>query len=325
MTPHILEAKIESTPVVSLRPYAGNARTHSRAQIRQIAASIERFGFTNPVLLSDDNEILAGHGRVEAAKHLGMTVVPALRLTHLTEVERRAYALADNKLALNAGWDGELLAIEMKTLIDLDFDMSATGFSLAEIDFIIDGEREKATVPTQAEDAVPLRPTCAVSRSGDLWCLGRHRLLCGDARSRDDLAILMQGDTADLLFVDPPYNVAIDGNVCGLGNVKHREFAFASGERMFPLRCISCGVWIHAFQPSIGFRWSVYGSALMKAPTGATRWSGPYLKSADGLVDPWGRPYQYRNSGRQGDVDVFTLGRDNIDGGDGEDRDVTSW
>ena len=217
--------------VASLRPYARNARTHSRKQVKQIAASIERFGFTNPVLVSDAGEIIAAHGRVEAAKLLGMTKVPTLALSHLSETERRAYVLADNKLALNAGWDKEILAIELQALVDLDFDVELTGFSLAEVDFVLDDAREAdPSAPDAAEDAVPIIAGPPVSRMGDLWQLGRHRLLCGDTRSSADMDGLMGSDRADLLFTDPPYNVAIDGHVCGLGSVKHREFAFASGE-----------------------------------------------------------------------------------------------
>src|SRR3954471_407856 len=147
---------VEAMPVTSLRPYAGNARTHSKKQIRQIAKSIERFGFTNPVLVSDDDEIVAGHGRVEAAKLLGLKSVPALRLSHLSAAERRAYVLADNKLAQNAGWDREMLAIELQALIDLDFDVELTGFSLAEIDLVIDEAGESTAGGEGApEDLVP--------------------------------------------------------------------------------------------------------------------------------------------------------------------------
>ena len=153
----------------SLRPYARNARTHNKKQIRQIARSIECFGFTNPVLISDDGEIFAGHGRYEAAKLLGMATVPAVTLSHLNAAQRRAYVLADNKLALNAGWDHEIVAIELQGLIELDFDVELTGFSLAEIDIIIDGAQEasidKRDMP---EDHVPEPGTTAVSGRGDL-------------------------------------------------------------------------------------------------------------------------------------------------------------
>ena len=224
------KGQIVERDVDALRPYPRNARTHSKKQIKQIANSIERFGFTNPVLVSDEGEIIAGHGRVEAARLLGRKTVPTLALSHLSEAERRAYVLADNKLALNAGWDKEILAIELQALVDLEFDVEVTGFSLAEIDFVLDEAGEADPDGTDApEDAVPVVSGEPVSRMGDLWLLGRHRLLCGDTRSSDDLDRLMAGGRADLVFTDPPYNVAIDGNVCGLGSVKHREFAFASG------------------------------------------------------------------------------------------------
>ncbi|GMM93585.1 ParB N-terminal domain-containing protein [Qipengyuania sp. MTN3-11] len=206
--------------ITTLRPYARNARTHSKKQVSQIAASIERFGFTNPVLISDDGEIIAGHGRVEAAKLLKWKTVPTIALSHLSETERRAYVLADNKLALNAGWDKEILAIELQALVDLEFDVELTGFSLAEVDFVID-EAEEADPDGRdaADDAVEIAIGPAVSRKGDIWLLGRHRLLCGDARSAVDFEALMDGGRADLVFTDPPYNVKIDGNVCGLGSV----------------------------------------------------------------------------------------------------------
>lgn len=217
--------------ITSLRPYARNARTHSKKQVRQIAASIERFGFTNPVLISDDGEIIAGHGRVEAAKLLKWKAVPTIALSHLSETERRAYVLADNKLALNAGWDKEILAIELQALVDFEFDVELTGFSLAEVDFVIDAAGEADPEGRDvADDVVKVATGTAVSRHSDLWILGRHKLLCGDARSAADFSALMGDETADLVFTDPPYNVKIDGNVCGLGTVKHREFSFASGE-----------------------------------------------------------------------------------------------
>ena len=221
---------IEMRPIKSLRPYAGNARTHSKRQIAQIADSIRRFGFTNPVLISDESEIIAGHGRVLAAGELRMEMVPTVRLSHLSVAERRAYVLADNKLALNAGWDKEILAIELQALIDVEFDVTLTGFSLAEVDLTLDQAREASVEERGDADKVPQVPIHAVTRSEDLWVLGRHRLLCGDARSKDQVARLTEGAKVDLIFTDPRYNVPIDGHVSGLGAVRHREFAFGSGE-----------------------------------------------------------------------------------------------
>lgn len=217
--------------VASLKPYARNARTHSKRQIKQIAESIERFGFVNPVLVGDDGTIIAGHGRVDAARLLGLRAVPTLALSHLTEAEKRAYVIADNKLALNAGWDREILAIELQGLIDLDFEVELTGFSLAEIDLVLDeaGEADP-NLPDSAEDTFAVVSGPAVSRWGDVWIMGRHKLICGDARGKSDYALLLESEQVDMVFTDPPYNVSIDGNVCGLGTVRHREFAFASGE-----------------------------------------------------------------------------------------------
>jgi DNA modification methylase len=222
---------IEHRSPASLRPYPGNARTHTRKQIQQIVASIGRFGFTNPVLISADSEIIAGHGRVEAAKLMGLETVPTLELSHLNGAERRAYILADNKLAANAGWDQELLAIELQGLMDLDFDVSLTGFSTAEIDLTLDfvsgADPERCDSP---EDDVPAVATEAVCRPGELWTLGRHRLFCGDARDPLAYQRLLQGRSADLIMTDPPYNVRVSGHVCGLGKVQHRDFAMAAGE-----------------------------------------------------------------------------------------------
>jgi DNA modification methylase len=225
---------IEPMSVASLRPHPGNARTHSKKQVRQIADSIREFGFNNPVLIGEDGEIIAGHGRVEAAKLLGLDSVPTVRLAHLSAAQRRAYVVADNKLALNAGWDRELLAIELQGLIDIDFDVELTGFSPTEIDLVLDEAREGSpNGPTEAEDQIPFPiddQTSAVTRAGDVWSLGRHRLICGDARDKAVFDLLMGDERADLLFTDPPYNVPIDGHVTGLGRIRHREFAMGVGE-----------------------------------------------------------------------------------------------
>jgi DNA modification methylase len=221
--------KEQSCPIDRLIPYANNARTHSKKQINQLAESIKRFGFCNPVLISEDYTIIASHGRVQAAKLLGMSEVPVRTLSHLSRDEVRAYILADNKLAENAGWDRDVLAIEMQGLID--FDIELLGFSTTEIDFTIEGEQKPTSAKDDPLDAVePLATGPVVNRAGDLWQLGPHRLLCGDARSREDVSLLCGGSSVGLLFTDPPYNVPIAGHVSGLGHVKHREFAVASGE-----------------------------------------------------------------------------------------------
>ncbi len=214
-----------------MRPWAKNARTHFKKQLRQIAELIRTFGFTNPVLIDQANTILAGHGRVEAVKNLGMETVPCLRIEHMTEAEKRAYVIADNKLALNAGWDEEMLAQELQGLLateNLGFDIGVIGFEVAEIDSLVEGlSPEKPGNPE--DDHVPQSAPRRV-RPGDIWQLGPHRLICGDVLDPQVLADLMEGELARMVFADPPYNVKIDGHVGGSGKIKHREFAMASGE-----------------------------------------------------------------------------------------------
>jgi DNA modification methylase len=222
---------IAYTLVRDLRAYGRNARTHSKKQIRQIAKSIKRFGFCNPVLVDDNNEIIAGHGRVEAAKLLNMDAVPTVRLAHLTEHDKRAYILADNKLAEKAGWDREILALELKGLIDLGIDIELTGFETSEIDLILDEEREASGAATGPEDIIPpYKQGDAITQSGDVWVMGRHRLVCGDARDYEAYRSLLERSKANFVFTDPPYNVPIDGHVCGLGRIRHGNFAMGCGE-----------------------------------------------------------------------------------------------
>jgi DNA modification methylase len=230
--PRGADRKVELVAVSRLKPFKTNARSHTRKQVRQIADSIARFGFCNPILIDDADRIIAGHGRVEAAKVLGVTAVPALRLSHLSDAEKRAYVLADNRLAELAGWDKEILAIELQGLLDLNFEVELTGFDMGTIDIILnDADEARAESADSAEDEIP-EPTAgpAISQVGDLWMLGGHRLFCGDARDEGTYSKLLDGDKAQLVFADPPYNVSVDGNVCGLGNIRHREFAMASGE-----------------------------------------------------------------------------------------------
>lgn len=227
----MFENKLERVQISALRPYPANARTHSKRQIKQIAASIRRFGFINPVLVDDDLMIIAGHGRVEAAKQLGQEEVPVLRLSHLTEAEKRAYVIADNRLAEKAGWDREILAVELQGLVELQFDVSEIGFEVAEVDHIIETAAEaRAAGSDNPDDLIPAPPPVAVTRLGDVWQLGRHRLICGDARDKLTYADLLGGENADVMFTDPPYNVPIDGFVGGKGKVKHRTFAMGCGE-----------------------------------------------------------------------------------------------
>lgn len=223
------ETMIRRVPVTSLKPYANNPRTHSKKQVRQIADSIREFGWTNPVLVDGEGGVIAGHGRIEAAKLLGIGEVPVVSLEHLSEAQKRAYIIADNRLAENAGWDAELLSIELQGLIDIEFDVSLTGFAMGEIDGLLIGQSDagpdtRDELPDIGDDA------SRVTQPGDLWLLGRHRVLCADATTSESWADLMGDDLAQMVFTDPPYNVRIDGHVSGLGGTRHREFAMASGE-----------------------------------------------------------------------------------------------
>lgn len=205
------ELVIEYHGLDRLVPYARNARTHSEAQLAEIAGSIREFGFVNPVLIAEDGTIIAGHGRVLAARLLGMDAVPSIRLTGLTESQRRALVLADNRIALNAGWDEALLALELSDLKEAGFDLGIMGFEDGELDRLLAGaeaEDETSTPPV----IIPEPPRHPASRTGDLWLLGDHRLLCGDSTSHDDVRRLMNGERAVLFATDPPYLVDYDGS-----------------------------------------------------------------------------------------------------------------
>ncbi len=206
--------------VESLIPYARNSRTHSDEQISQIAASIREFGFTNPVLVDEVGGIIAGHGRVMAARKLSMLEVPVLVLAGLSETKKRAYVIADNKIALNAGWDEEMLRVELEALSDADFDLDILGFSDDELGLYLDDGTTEVEGLTD-DDQVPESPVNPVSKFGDVWLLGDHRLMCGDSTSMDYVATLMDGNEADLLLTDPPYNVAYEGKTSEALTIKN--------------------------------------------------------------------------------------------------------
>jgi DNA modification methylase len=226
--------RIEYQPISALVPCPNNPRTHSKKQIEQIARSLRHFGFTNPVLIDDRNGIVAGHGRVAAARLIGLADIPTVRLRDMSEADIRAYVIADNKLAENAGWDRTLLALEFQYLSELEdaFDLSLTGFELPEIDVALaelvpDGGDGG---PDPADEVPEVAPGPAVTQPGDIWHIGAHRLICGNSLARETYAALLDDARAQMVFTDPPYNVPIGGHVCGSGSVQHREFAMASGE-----------------------------------------------------------------------------------------------
>ncbi|OOY34395.1 site-specific DNA-methyltransferase [Solemya velum gill symbiont] len=200
---------VEHWSLQRLIPYAKNARTHDDTQVSQIAGSIAEFGFVNPILVGDDNVIIAGHGRLMAAQQLGLDTVPVIVLHHLTEAQRRALVIADNKIAENAGWNDELLKLELEELGDLGFDLDVIGFSDEELDELLGNDEQPGETD---EDDIPEVEDEPVSRHGDVWILGDHRLLCGDSTSKQDLDKLMSGELADMAFTDPPYNVDYGNN-----------------------------------------------------------------------------------------------------------------
>jgi DNA modification methylase len=206
MTPHWMADTVEPWPTTKLIPYARNARTHSDEQVAQIAASIVEFGFTNPILAGSDGIVIAGHGRLAAAQRLGLEQVPVVVLDHLSPTQRRALIIADNRIAENSGWDPELLRLELDALQDDDFDLSLTGFDADALAELFEGEEPDQSGQTD-DDVVPEVQDTPISRMGDVWILGPHRLLCGDATLAESYELLLQGQAVDLVWSDPPYNV----------------------------------------------------------------------------------------------------------------------
>jgi len=225
----MISLDIEYIPTSDLLGDRRNARTHSDRQVGQIARSIEQFGFNNPILIDDERTVVAGHGRLAAAQRLNIVEVPTIRLSHLSPAQRRAYMIADNRIAELSGWDREILALEFRDLVemDLDFELSDTGFEIGEIDLLLEAGQD----PNDTAEDIPVISTGqSQAQSGDLWQLGDHLLFCGDALDPVSYRALLGHTKVAMTFTDPPYNVKINGHVSGLGKAKHREFAQASGE-----------------------------------------------------------------------------------------------
>ena len=212
--------RFEKVPVNKLVPYARNARTHSKEQILQLRASMREFGFVNPVIVDKDLNIIAGHGRIMAAKEEGIAEVPCVFVEHLTEAQKRAYILADNRLALNAGWDADMLSVELAELQGADFDVSLLGFDDKELDKLLGADAED--VKDDDFDVAAELEKPAVTKPGDLWLLGRHRLVCGDSTKAETFDLLMDGKSANLCVTDPPYNVNYEGSA---GKIKNDNMA----------------------------------------------------------------------------------------------------
>lgn len=218
------------TPLDTLTEYPNNPRQHDTKQLIKIQNSIEKFGFINPILVDEHNEIIAGHARLAAARLAHLPQVPVIRLEHLSTAQKKAYRIADNKLAELGTWSIENLQLEFQELekLDLDFSLGITGFDMGDIDLILEGKEAKADPKANNIPFIPDNEV--VTREGDIWILGEHRIICGNSLQKETLSQLMEDKKADMVFTDPPYNVKINGHVCGAGNVQHKEFKFASGE-----------------------------------------------------------------------------------------------
>lgn len=231
MLQSVSELAIEYRSISSLHVDPKNARLHDKRQLKQIAESIKTFGFNVPILVDQNKNIIAGHGRLLAVQELGWQQVPTIQISHLTSAQQRAFAIADNRLTENAAWDEALLAQSLSELasLDLDFSLEVTGFTMSEIDLCIESLKG---IPAQNDplDSIPDITGIPVCVTGDLWQLGKHRLLCADALKAESYALLMEGQNADMVFTDPPYNVKIKGHCTGQGRHVHREFPMASGE-----------------------------------------------------------------------------------------------
>jgi DNA modification methylase len=254
---------IEWLETKGLIPYAKNSRTHSDAQVAQIAGSIKEFGFNNPVLIDEDNGIIAGHGRVMAAQKLGLQAVPCIRLAHLSDTQRKAYVIADNRLALNAGWDDQMLTVELQELDSESFDLSLLGFEADELNALLNPIKE--TEGLTDEDEVPEVPEEPKTKPGDIYKLGRHRLMCGDSTSIDAVEKLMDGNKVDLIFTDPPYNVAFNGRSGKHEVIKNDNLSEQEFENFITEVCNT----IQLIDPKayyIWCNWDFYGALQGKLP-----------------------------------------------------------
>lgn len=224
------DLRVVYTPLDTLTEYPNNPRQHDTKQLIKIQNSIEKFGFINPILVDEHNEIIAGHARLAAARLAHLPQVPIIHLEHLSTAQKKAYRIADNKLAELGTWSIENLQLEFQELekLDLDFSLGITGFDMGDIDLILEGKEAKADPKANNIPFIPDNEV--VTREGDIWILGEHRIICGNSLQKETLSPLMEDKKADMVFTDPPYNVKINGHVCGAGNVQHKEFKFASGE-----------------------------------------------------------------------------------------------
>ncbi len=306
-----MNLNVQHIAVERLIPYAQNARTHSEEQIAQIASSITEFGFVNPILVGEDDVIIAGHGRLIAAQKLNMKEVPVIYLKHLNETQRKALVIADNKIAENAGWDEELLKVELKELLANDFDVNLLGFSNTELDDLLHGFEESEEIRSEE---IPEPEDYPVSKVGDLWLLGNHRLLCGDATCEQDIKTLMKGELADMVFTDPPYNVNYHndfGNNILNDNLGDgfKQFLTSACSNMLSVTkgalyiCMSSAE-LHTLQSvfkQVGGKWSTF---IIWAKNVFTLSRSDYQRQFEPILYGWkeGNPHYWCGDRDQGDV-----------------------
>ena len=309
----LIVREIDTFPVADLKPYAQNARSHSASQIQQIANSIDEFGFVNPILVAQDHSIIAGHARLRAAVQLGMSEVPVIVLGHLSETQRRALVLADNQLTLNAVWDETMLRAELAALQAERFDLNLTGFDEQELNRLLAAEDPEALADPDEPPALSVAP---VSRPGDLWVLGEHRLLCGDATDRDAVDAVMGGQAAAMIFTDPPYGVAYEGKTPGKLTIAND----ALGEKFYEFLLSACRVMVELSQGAIyicmssselhtlftaftgaGGHWSTF---LIWSKHHFTLGRSDYQRQYEPILYGWpeGRKHYWRGDRDQGDV-----------------------
>ena len=299
-----------------LIPYALNSRTHSDAQVAQIAASIKEFGFLNPIIIDGENGIIAGHGRVLAAQKLGMTELPVVEASHLTDAQRKAYVIADNRLALNAGWDNQILTTELAALQDLDFDLDLLGFDGKELAELLKPEVVEGLID---EDEVPEPPEAPVTKPGDVWFLGNHRLMCGDSTSIDAVDTLMDGQKADMVFTDPPYGVDYEGinndNRSGLDELLRSAFSnylatSKSGAAIYVFHSDKCADIFH----SVFREFFHFSSMVIWSKNSLTLSRTDYQSQHEPCLYGWMKGGTHTFYGDRKQVSVWRFDKERVDG-----------
>jgi DNA modification methylase len=319
MSSPIMVGHIEQRAIDQLTEYTQNARTHSDAQVEQIVASIREFGFVNPILIGTDNGIIAGHARLRAARKLGLQEVPVIVLAHLTSNQQRALAIADNQLPLNAGWDEEILRLELAALREEDFDVQLLGFDDRELERLL---AEQATTEEFADaDALPAVPRVPVTQPGDLWVLGDHRLLCGDATRREAIDTVVSSTAVDMVFTDPPYNVAYQGKTAAKLKIRNdalgeKFYEFLRQASMNLMAVCHGGIYIcmsssqlHTLHRAFGDAGGHWSTFLIWAKHHFTLGRSDYQRQYEPILYGWPKGVEHYWCGARNEGDVWFISR----------------